>query len=131
MSKYKITLILFFGFIFNCFSQDGKQTEVTFPDGTKDFERTFKYPGGKDAFYGDIVENLSVPKQAKKDKVSGKIILKITIDSLGVANGEIITGLRTDVDNAALEMVKRLKKSQPARQGKRNVAMPLIIPLKI
>lgn len=124
-------LILFFGTLLACHAQDGKETVVTFPDGSKDIERDFRYPGGKDAFYGAVVDNFIVPKQARKDKVSGKIILKITIDSLGVAKGEIVSGLREDVDRAALEMVKKLKKSQPARQGKRNVAVPLLLPLQL
>jgi TonB family protein len=124
-------LLLFFCFIVNSYAQDGKETVVTFPDGTKDTERNFKYPGGKDGFYEDIRDNFKIPKQAKKDKISGKIMLKITIDSLGIANGEIVRGLRTDVDNAALEMVKRLKKSEPARQGKRIVSRPLILPLQL
>jgi|688.fasta_scaffold1132723_2 TonB family protein len=133
MSKNKILpiLILFFCFIFNSYSQDGKESEVIFQDGTKKTERTFKYPGGKDSFYTDIVDNFKIPKQAKKDNLTGKIILKITIDTLGVAKGEIVTGLRSDVDDAALEMTRRLKKSQPANQGGRNVTTTFIIPLKI
>jgi TonB family protein len=133
MSKNKILsiIIIFFSLINNSFSQDGKETIVTFPDGTKDIEKNFKYPGGKDSLLKDISDNFIVPKRAKKDKISGKVILKITIDSLGIASGEIISGLRTDVDNAALEMVKKLKKSEPAKQGKKNVSFPLILPLKI
>ena len=124
-------LLVFFCFTINSYAQDGKETVVTFPDGTTGTERNFKYPGGKDGLYEDIMDNFKIPKQAKKDKISGKIMLKITIDSLGIANGEIVRGLRTDVDNAALEMVKRLKKSEPARQGKRNVSRPWILPLQL
>ena len=129
--KYKILIILFISSIFNSYSQDGKEYEVNFPNGAKSTEKTFQYPGGKDGFYGDIVDNFKIPKQAKKDNVTGKIILKIKIDTLGIAKGEILEGIRPDVDSAAVEMCRKLKKSQPGIQGGKKVPTSLTVPLRI
>ena len=129
--KYKILILIFFGISSNSYSQDGIETEVNFPDGTKQTERTFKYPGGKDAFYKDIFNNFEIPKKVKKDKISGKILLKLTVDTLGVIKGEIFRGLRPDIDSAAVQMARKLKKVEPAKQGKKSVRAVFWLPLKI
>ena len=130
MKKIILFLILFFSAL-NLYSQEGKERKVYFPDGTVGTEKTFNYPGGKDAFLNDIAENFKVPKKALKDDVRGQLILEITIDTSGVAKGRIIQGLRTDIDQAALKMVDQLKKSESATQSNKKVESILRIPLKI
>jgi TonB family protein len=126
-----IIILLFLGISLSAYSQDGKINVVVMPDNTKHTEQYFKYPGGKDGLLNDIAENFIVPKKAKKDKIKGKIILQITIDTLGIANGKIIESLREDIDNAALEMTKKLKHSEPAKMDDKKVEFTLRVPLKL
>lgn len=127
----KIVFTILFLITTSLYSQEGKVIKVNFPDGTVGTERTFKYPGGKDGLLNDIALKFKIPKKAIKDSISGQIILEITIDTLGVAKGRIIQGLRSDIDAAALDMVNRLKKSEPGVQQDKKVETKLRIPLKI
>lgn len=126
-----ILIIIFFGIMTKGYSQDGKACIVYTPDSVKHINRTFFYPGGQDALLQDIANNFKVPKQAKKDNIQGEIILQITIDTLGNASGKILSGLREDVDNGAIEMTKKLKRSIPATMDDKKVPITLTVPLRL
>ena len=126
-----ILTILFLGILTKAYSQDGKPSIVYTPDSVKHINRTFIYPGGQDALLQDIANNFKVPKQAKKDNLQGKILLQITIDTLGNASGKILSGLREDVDNAAIEMTKKLKQSIPATIDDKKIPFTLTVPLRL
>ncbi|ESU19821.1 hypothetical protein FEDK69T_30770 [Flavobacterium enshiense DK69] len=124
--------LIIISFVFTkSYSQDGKIYEVTLPDGSKHIEQYFKYPGGKEALLKDLRDNFYIPKQAIKDKVSGQIILAITIDTTGIAKGKILKSLRPDVDSAAVQVVRKLKISEPAKQDNKKVPFTLSFPITI
>lgn len=132
MTYIKVILtIMFFGIMTTGYSQDGGASIVYIPDSVEHVNRTFKYPGGQDALQKDIANNFKVPKQATKDNLKGEIVLQITIDTLGHASGTILSGLREDVDNAAIEMTKKLKQSIPATMDEKKVPFIVTVPLKL
>lgn len=113
------------------YSQDGITNIEYTPDSAKHITRTCLYPGGKASLMNDIAKNFSVPKQAIKDKIVGKIYLQIIVDTSGVATGKILKGLRPDIDSAAIDMARKLKQFVPARMDERKVPTTLNVPLNL
>lgn len=130
--KIKSTLTIIFVCLLKIsYSQDGTTNMEYTPDSVKIMTRTCLYPGGKVSLMKDIAKNFSVPKQAIKDKIEGKVYLQIIVDTSGVATGKILKGLRADIDSAAIDMTKKLKQFVPASMGERKVPMTLNVPLKL
>lgn len=113
------------------YAQSGQEYIIDSEDSVQYVDKVFEYPGGRDALYEDISRNFKIPRKAKKDKVQGIILLQITIDSTEYASGKILKGVREDVDNAALKMVTKLKRSVPTTQKGKNVSTTVQLPLKI
>mgnify|MGYP001552551826 CR=1 FL=1 len=129
MKKMIFTLALFTSVI--TYSQNGTTSIAYTPDSVKHIERMCLYPGGQDALMKDIANNFIMPKKAKKDKLQGKIFLKLTVDTLGFATGKILKGLRADVDSAAIDMTKKLKQFVPSAIDERKVPTTLTIPIAL
>ncbi len=129
MKKY--LTVLFLTLLSAGYSQDGKISFAYSRDSIQHKEQMCIYPGGQESLMRDIANNFIVPGQAKKDNVTGKIFLQILIDTLGQANGKILKGLRPDVDSAAIEMTKKLKRFIPAKIDERKVPTTLTVPLKL
>jgi TonB family protein len=131
----KLALGFFAVFLLNilsAFSQDGREIKVYTPDSVLHINRMPLYPGGVEAFYKDINANFVLPKKVRKDKIHGKVILEFTVDTLGnIVEPVVASGLRDDVDIAALEMLKKLKKFSPATMDEKKVSMRLSLPIKI
>lgn len=126
-----ILTIIFICLLTLSYAQDGKTNIEYTPDNKQHITRTCLYPGGKDSLMKDIAKNFSIPKQAVKDKIDGKVYLQIIVDTTGIASGKILKGLRADVDSAAIDMTKKLKRFVPATMDERKVPMTLNVPLKL
>ena len=80
--------------------------------------KKFITPGGNDFFVSPIDElslvdfgqKIIYPKNAKQNGIEGRVYIKAFIDSLGnVSATEIIRGLDSECDNAAILAVKQTK----------------------
>lgn len=111
-------------------AQDGQTDTVYFPGGQIDTPKHPKYPGGSEALMKDVAKNFKVPHEAKG--LHGKIIIEFTVSKTGdIIDPVIIKSLRDDVDQAALKMLKKLKKFEPAIQMGRPVSFKYTLPLKL
>ncbi len=74
------------------------------------------FPGG-DAHLVDLIKkNLTYPPSAKRDSVKGKVIVHFEIDSTGkVFNVAITKGIRTDLNEEAMRVVKLLPAFIPCK----------------
>jgi hypothetical protein len=131
MKKEIYMYILLLGSIFTSYSQDGKESTFTLPGGSTHIEKAWEYPGGKDKFLQDIKDNFNPPNQVWKDNLHGKILLELSIDTTGIIKGKIIKGLRPDIDSAAIEMTRKLKRVQPGTQDLKKKPIKLSLPLNI
>lgn len=76
------------------------------------------YPGGKTAFVQFIMDNLSYPEEALKNKVEGTVYLQYTVDNIGtVGDIEIIHGIGSGCDEEAIRLVKMLKYDPERNKG--------------
>lgn len=114
------------------FSQDGRIDTIVGKDGIKYLNKTIEYPGGLKGLYNDIGAKFILPKKAKQDNVHGKILLEFTVDTLGlVTSPKIIEGLRKDVDEAVIQMSKKLKRFKPALINDKKVPQRMNIPMTL
>lgn len=76
-----------------------------------------------------IVKNLEYPKSAKDAGIQGKVFVKAVVDEKGdVINAEVIKGLNSECDNAAISAIKKTKFSVGMDKGK-PVQTEIVIPL--
>lgn len=92
-----------------------------------------KFPGGQDELYDFIAKNLTYPETAINDSVSGTVIVAFIIAPDGsMKNLHIKQSVRKDLDEATLNVLKKMPKWCPAPSGKdsEEVSMPLRFQLK-
>lgn len=109
----------------------------TWGDSTQKNQRLFfsvevapKYPGGMQAFYTFIAENLKFPEN-KFAKISNKtLILNVLINDKGVpVYAEVEKGPNAEYNKAALAIVPKMPQWTPALQNGRAVPLWVKIPL--
>ena len=77
-----------------------------------------------------IYKYVEYPKSALKDSISGRVIARILIDSTGtVTKVNIIKGVRYDIDSSVTKVLRLSPKWIPAKQGLRNISVPILIPV--
>lgn len=86
-------------------------------------------------FKGDLkkfIQNeLVYPLSAKKDNLEGTIVISFKIDTLGLTtNHKVVKGIREDLNNEALRVVKLIKFERPALQKGIPIEVEYNIPIK-
>ena len=78
------------------------------------------YSSGTDALREFIIENLNHPEEAKRNSISGNLIIGCMINKEGkIKNCRILRGINHDCDNEAMRIVKLMGGWQPVLlQGK-------------
>ena len=86
--------------------------------------------GGQEGVYKIIADSMVYPKAAKEERVGGKVLVKFKVDTLGkVFDIGIVEGIRPDLDQEAIRLVKLLKKWSPALSKGRKVRVEMKLPL--
>ena len=97
---------------------------VVVPDQTPEF------PGGQEALYKYLAENLHYPEQAKANKVQGKVYVSFTVKADGsIANAKVERGIGGGCDEEALRVVKAMPKWKPGTDGGRPVDVQYHLPI--
>ena len=74
------------------------------------------YAGGADALAAAIASRLEYPAIAQANGIEGAVILRVRIDETGAAHVvDVVEGLSTDCDAAAVAAVESLPAFTPAR----------------
>ncbi|OFY67770.1 MAG: hypothetical protein A3H98_12335 [Bacteroidetes bacterium RIFCSPLOWO2_02_FULL_36_8] len=94
-------------------------------------EKLPEFPGGMDSLSSFIRNNLEYPETAKKDSIEGRVIITYVIDTNGrITNPIVAKGVREDLDQAALELVKKIPAWSPGVQKGKNVAVKQALPIR-
>lgn len=93
-------------------------------------EKMAKYIGGKEALFRDIKNNLVYPEKAKKEMMEGRVFVKFVVkrDS-STCDHEIVRGVNPDLDQAALQTVKKLGRWEPAKINGKSVNSYFMLPI--
>lgn len=77
-----------------------------------------------------IAQNLQYPQTALRDSIEGRVIMQFWIDTLGnTYDHKIVRGVREDLDNEALRVVRLLKFEVSAMQRGKPVAVGFTLPI--
>lgn len=94
-------------------------------------EKLPEFPGGDKAMVDFIQKNLKYPETAKRDHVQGLVIVSFIIDKTGtMAQSKIIRGVRQDINEEALRVIKAMPNWIPGTQKGIPVNVRLNLPLQ-
>ena len=76
------------------------------------------FPGGQHALREFLNENIKYPEQAKKDSITGRVVVKFVVEENGsITNPQIVRGIHPLLDAEALHVVNLMPKWKPGKQG--------------
>ncbi len=86
--------------------------------------------GNSEDFLLWLYNNLKYPQSAVNDSISGKVVTRFKIDTLGmVSDIEIVRGVRDDLDQESIRVLSTSPKWIPARQGHKSVSVYYSVPV--
>ncbi|MCB9261487.1 MAG: TonB family protein [Flavobacteriales bacterium] len=133
-----IILILLLAFSSGAIAQSEDSTTQENYEWYQVTERA-EFPGGDSARQEFISKNMKIPEIAlnSKKEINGTIFVKFIIEKDGsVSNVQLDTSKKTTplgfgLEEAAIDVVKRMPKWKPATQGDKVVRMRFMMPIRI
>lgn len=93
-------------------------------------EQQPEFPGGMDAMYKYIAENISYPTEARENHKEGRVFLKFIVSSTGtVSNIQILKGVGHGCDEEAVRVVATMPKWNPGVQNGKPVDVYFNMPI--
>ncbi len=89
-----------------------------------------EYPGGEAAMTEFIRTTLKYPEAASAKGIEGKVLVQFIVDTLGSVTNVVVK--RSDnplLNDAAIDLVRKMPKFKPAQQEGKLVRVPLSLPL--
>ncbi|MCC6412834.1 MAG: energy transducer TonB [Saprospiraceae bacterium] len=89
------------------------------------------YPGGEAGLMQDLGKNIKYPKKARKQGITGQVVLTFVIEKDGsIGPVEIKKSVHPDIDAVAVNAVKQLKRFYPAKAGGVPLRVRYTLPLR-
>ena len=89
------------------------------------------YPGGEAALLRDVSSNLKFPPEAAKQELQGTVVLRFVIKVDGtIGKIQVMRGLSKECDQAAFDVVRKLKRFTPGKTNGRPVAAWFMLPIR-
>ena len=89
-----------------------------------------EFPGGKEAMYAYMGDNIKYSKTAQEQGISGKVIIEFTIkDNGNVAFVNVIKGVSEELDKEAIRVIKHMPDWTPAEVDGKPVSSQLKLPI--
>jgi TonB family protein len=94
-------------------------------------EKMPEFPGGETAFNEYIRNNVKYPGPAVSDRKEGRVIIKFIIRTSGeIGDVQLIRGIRSDMDDECLRVVRGMPKWKPGMINDKPVAVSFSIPVR-
>ncbi len=105
-------------------------TTVTHFDGeVENPEKQAQFPGGEQALYKFLAENLKYPEKAQKDRLQGKVVTGFYIEKDGsITEAKIIRSLSPETDKECLRVLHIMPKWEPAENKGEPVRTYFVLP---
>lgn len=89
-----------------------------------------EYPGGMPAMFDFIGKNLKYPKEAVKNSVQGKVLIKLIIEEDGsISETSIVKSLGYGCDDEVTRVVKAMPKWSAGKKDNQLVRTSFILPI--
>ena len=89
-----------------------------------------EFPGGMEAMYKYMAQNVHYPEQAKKDGIQGRVFVRFVIEADGsVTDAGVLRGIGGGCDEEALRVVNAMPKWKPGMQSDKPVRVHYTMPI--
>jgi len=89
-----------------------------------------EFPGGEEALYKYLAENIKYPEKAKNDKVEGRVYITFVIEKDGtVSDAKVLRSVNEELDAEALRVINAMPKWKPGTQRGVPVRVQYNIPI--
>lgn len=90
-----------------------------------------EFPGGEDAMYKFISENIKYPASAKENSIQGTVYVKFVVSDKGkISDAVVVKGIGSGCDEEALRVVKKMPNWSPGMQQGKQVDVYYTLPIK-
>lgn len=92
-----------------------------------------QFPGGEKALMRYIAKNLVYPEEAKKGKIQGKVYVEFIVRPDGsITDIKMLRSIgepKHGIDNAVIDLLKKMPKWKPGYQNNKAIAMRYRLPI--
>lgn len=89
-----------------------------------------EFPGGREAMFTYMGENIKYPEEAKAEGISGKVLVSFTVKNTGeIAYVKIVKGVSSELDKEAIRVIKHMPKWTPGEINGKQVSSQLTLPI--
>lgn len=93
-------------------------------------EQMPEYPGGMQALFQYMADNLKYPKDAVKQQVEGRVLVQFIVETDGsISNTEVIKRVFPSLDEEAIRVISAMPKWTPGKQNGKIVRVKYTIPV--
>ena len=93
-------------------------------------EQMPEYPGGMQALFEFLKENIKYPEDAQKQKVEGRVIATFVVETDGsISNIEVVKHAFPSLDAEAVRVIQAMPKWTPGKQSGKVVRVKYTIPI--
>lgn len=88
------------------------------------------YPGGIEAMYNYLAENIKYPEAAKAAGEEGRVFVRFVVEADGSITGtEVVRGIGGECDAEALRVINAMPKWTPGMKGGKPVRVQYTVPI--
>ena len=89
-----------------------------------------EFPGGTQALFKFISENLEYPQHAIDGQIEGRVVVQFVVDKTGkVGNIQVVRSIDKLLDQAAIDVVRALPAWKPGMQNGKQVNVRYTLPI--
>lgn len=112
-------------------AQAQQQKGNTEPQGVFDVvEDMPQYPGGMQALFSYLQENITYPKDAQEKKISGRVLVTFIVEKDGsISSVETVKSVFPSLDEEAVRIVKGMPNWKPGKQNGKVVRVKYTLPI--
>lgn len=93
-------------------------------------EKMPEFPGGMDAYYKYIGQNIQYPKQARNLGIEGRVMVEFVVEKDGsITDEKVMKGIGGGCDGEALRVVREAPDFMPGEQRGKKVRTKMIVPI--
>ncbi len=89
-----------------------------------------EFPGGMQAFYKYVADNMDYPSQARRMGIEGRVYVQFVVDKVGnVTEVKAVKGIGAGCDEEAERVLREAPKFKPGKQRGRAVKVRMVLPI--
>jgi TonB family protein len=108
-----------------CFDYKGNKVECD------DFEKAPQFPGGDEALYAFLANNMQYPQMARESGIMGSVYLTFIVEDNGeITNISVLRGIGGGCDEECIRVIELMPRWIPGYWGPRAIPVQFNLPMK-